>query len=319
RGRRVQVSSSARAGRHQLARGAGDPLRGHPPQGLGRQPDLGRRAGAVVADVGVADVLAAGALGPGLPQSTPAGHADDPGPAPVTRRARAPQLESLLRHRLSAKTMRWSHTKALAHEAPSTKGPRPSGRAPGSAAEGTRSAYDNRRPGPNTLSEDAEAFLRNYPEGQWTGRERERLTNAIDRVAGNEPERKRETMTIQQSAWTGMVPVDDAALYVSDTGGRGRPVVYLNGAYADQSHWRRVIADLGSDYRHITYDERARGKSKRSADYSFEACIRDLDAVLTARGVDRPLLVGWSSGGILGWHWADRNPDRVLGVVTVDA
>ena len=76
---------------------------------------------------------------------------------------------------------------------------------------------------------------------------------------------------------------------------------------------RHVIADLGSDYRHITYDERARGKSKRSADYSFEACIRDLDAVLKARGVDRPLLVGWSYGGVLAWHWADRNPDRVGG------
>ena len=50
-------------------------------------------------------------------------------------------------------------------------------------------------------------------------------------------------------------------------------MVYLNGAYAAQSHWRRVITDLGSDYRHVTYDERARGKSKRSADYSFEACF----------------------------------------------
>jgi pimeloyl-ACP methyl ester carboxylesterase len=128
-----------------------------------------------------------------------------------------------------------------------------------------------------------------------------------------------KTMTIEQSAWTGMVPVDDTALYARDTGGPGRPVVYLNGAYADQSHWRRVIADLGSDYRHITYDERARGKSKRSADYSFEGSIRDLDAVLRARGVDRPLLVGWSYGGVLAWHWADRYPDRVLGVVCVDA
>jgi pimeloyl-ACP methyl ester carboxylesterase len=126
-------------------------------------------------------------------------------------------------------------------------------------------------------------------------------------------------MTVEQSAWTGMVPVDDTALYVSDTGGRGCPVVYLNGAYADQSHWRRVISNLGSDYRHITYDERARGKSKRSADYSFEAYLRDLDAVLKARRVDRPLLAGWSMGGILAWHWADRNPDRVLGVVCVDA
>ena len=35
--------------------------------------------------------------------------------------------------------------------------------------------------------EFAEAFLRNYPEGQWIGKERERLTTAIDSVAGNEP------------------------------------------------------------------------------------------------------------------------------------
>ena len=34
--------------------------------------------------------------------------------------------------------------------------------------------------------EFAEAFLRNYPKGQWISRERERLTNAIDRVAGND-------------------------------------------------------------------------------------------------------------------------------------
>jgi pimeloyl-ACP methyl ester carboxylesterase len=126
-------------------------------------------------------------------------------------------------------------------------------------------------------------------------------------------------MTAEPSAWSGMLPVGDTALYVSDTGGSGRPVVYLNGAYADQSHWRGVVADLGGGWRHITYDMRARGRSKRSADYSFETALRDLDAVLAARGVDRPLLVGWSYGGILAWHWADRNPDRILGVVTVDA
>jgi pimeloyl-ACP methyl ester carboxylesterase len=115
-----------------------------------------------------------------------------------------------------------------------------------------------------------------------------------------------------------MVPIDDTALAVTDTGGPGRPVVYLNGSYADQSHWRRVITDLGGDYRHITYDERARGKSKRATDYSFEACLRDLDAVLTARGVDRPILVGWSYGAMLAMHWAARNPDRTLAAVSVD-
>jgi pimeloyl-ACP methyl ester carboxylesterase len=120
------------------------------------------------------------------------------------------------------------------------------------------------------------------------------------------------------STWTGMVPVDDTALAVTDTGGTGVPVVYLNGSYASQRHWKRVIADLGSGYRHISFDERARGGSGQSADYSFEACLRDIDAVLAARGVDRALLVGWSYGALLGVHWANRHPERTLGVVGVD-
>ncbi|MFI6856023.1 alpha/beta fold hydrolase [Streptomyces sp. NPDC050416] len=120
------------------------------------------------------------------------------------------------------------------------------------------------------------------------------------------------------STWTGMVPVDDTALAVTDTGGPGIPVVYLNGQFATQGYWRRVISELGAGWRHITYDERARGKSKRSADYSFEAAVRDVDAVLAARGVDRALVVGWSYGAVVAAHWAHRNPERAVGAVLVD-
>jgi pimeloyl-ACP methyl ester carboxylesterase len=121
-----------------------------------------------------------------------------------------------------------------------------------------------------------------------------------------------------ESAWTGMVAVEDTALAVTDSGGNGIPVVYLNGSYANQSHWRKVISDLGPGWRHITYDERARGRSRKSADYSFAACLRDIDAVLKARNVARPLLVGWSYGAALGLHWASLNPGRIAGVVSVD-
>ncbi|MEO3742884.1 hypothetical protein [Plantactinospora sp. B5E13] len=72
-------------------------------------------------------------------------------------------------------------------------------------------------------------------------------------------------------------------------GGLGRAVVYLNGAHADQ---RPVIAELGTGFRHITYDQRARGESGRSADFSFVAMLHDLDAVPEATEVRRPLLVG---------------------------
>ena len=115
-----------------------------------------------------------------------------------------------------------------------------------------------------------------------------------------------------------MLPVEDTALAVTDTGGSGIPVLYCNGQFATQGYWRRVLAELGGGFRHITFDERARGKSKRSADYSFEAAVRDVDAVLAARGVERALVVGWSYGAVVAAHWAQRNPERSLGAVLVD-
>ncbi|MFD8237173.1 alpha/beta fold hydrolase [Streptomyces sp. NPDC059696] len=124
--------------------------------------------------------------------------------------------------------------------------------------------------------------------------------------------------TPRHSSWSGMVPVEDTALAVTDSGGTGIPVVYLNGQFATQGYWRRVLAELGPQWRHITYDERARGKSKRSADYSFEAAVRDVDAVLAARGVDRAVVVGWSYGAVVAAHWAARNPDRTVGAILVD-
>jgi len=120
------------------------------------------------------------------------------------------------------------------------------------------------------------------------------------------------------NAWTGMVPVEDTALAVTDTGGLGIPVFYLNGQFATQRYWRRVISELGPGFRHITYDERARGKSQPSSDYSFAAWLRDVDAVLTFRHVDRPLLVGWSYGAFVAAHWASRHVQRTRGAVLVD-
>jgi len=69
-----------------------------------------------------------------------------------------------------------------------------------------------------------------------------------------------ENRTSTDSTWSGMVPVDDTALAVTDTGGPGLPVIYLSGQFATQRYWRRVVADLGPRWRHITYDERARGR-----------------------------------------------------------
>lgn len=120
--------------------------------------------------------------------------------------------------------------------------------------------------------------------------------------------------------WRGKTPSEDTSLAVTDTGGRGTPILYLNGQFTTQFHWRKTIKRLGTtSWRHITYDNRARGRSSRSADYSFAAALRDIDAVLSARGVSqRVLVVGWSYGANLAAHWASGNPERCLGAVLID-
>jgi pimeloyl-ACP methyl ester carboxylesterase len=123
----------------------------------------------------------------------------------------------------------------------------------------------------------------------------------------------------EPDAWAGMIPSGDTALAAKDTGGLCIPILYLNGQFATQGYWKRVITELSADFRHITYDERARGRySLKSSDYSFEACLRDVDAVLGARNVKSALVVGWSYGAYLAAHWASRNPDRCIGAVLVD-
>lgn len=120
-------------------------------------------------------------------------------------------------------------------------------------------------------------------------------------------------------AWTGMLPIDDTELAVTDSGGNGIPVIYMNGQFATQGYWKKVIAELGNGFRHITYDERGRGrKSTLSNDYSFATCVKDVDAVLSARGVEKCFVVGWSYGAFVAAHWASQNPDRCMGAVLVE-
>jgi hypothetical protein len=61
---------------------------------------------------------------------------------------------------------------------------------------------------------------------------------------------KRSGRTHPGPALKGLLRVDDIAMAVTDTGGSGIPVVYLNGQFAPQMYWRRVTADMGPGWRH---------------------------------------------------------------------
>ncbi len=114
------------------------------------------------------------------------------------------------------------------------------------------------------------------------------------------------------------VLVADTILDCNDSGGSGQPVIFLNGAFGSQHDWKKIRSGLSADYRIITFDERARGKSAKSADYSFEGCLEDLSIIITATGIRRPLLVGWSLGAAIAVWYAAAHTNDVAGLLLID-
>ena len=112
------------------------------------------------------------------------------------------------------------------------------------------------------------------------------------------------------------------AIYVDDGGGKdGIPVLFLHSFAGDSSHWASQLSHLRHQRRALAIDLRGHGKSAvpRDRDYSVDAFVKDLEAVVDKLKLPRVVLVGHSLGGAVAIKYAGRHPDRVAGLVVVGA
>jgi pimeloyl-ACP methyl ester carboxylesterase len=80
----------------------------------------------------------------------------------------------------------------------------------------------------------------------------------------------------------------------------------------DSPVWGHWLEELTKKHTLIRYDERGTGMSAlKLADLSFEAWVRDLEAVTDAAGVERFALFGMSQGGAVALSFAAQHPERV--------
>ncbi len=80
--------------------------------------------------------------------------------------------------------------------------------------------------------------------------------------------------------------------------------------------WRHWPREFSRDYTYVHYDSRGCGLSDRApAEISFEAWVRDLEAVVDAAGLERFALLGISQGGPIGAAYAVRHPERVTHLI----
>jgi len=80
--------------------------------------------------------------------------------------------------------------------------------------------------------------------------------------------------------------------------------------------WRHWWQELSQKHQVIRFDQRGSGLSDWTVeDISFEAWVRDLEAVVEATDVDRFALLGISQGGPIALEYAYRHPDAVSRLV----
>jgi pimeloyl-ACP methyl ester carboxylesterase/DNA-binding CsgD family transcriptional regulator len=80
--------------------------------------------------------------------------------------------------------------------------------------------------------------------------------------------------------------------------------------------WRHWWQELSRDHQLIRFDQRGSGLSDWTVeDISFEAWVRDLEAVVDAAGLQQFTLLGLSQGGPVAVEYAYRHPERVTSLI----
>ena len=103
--------------------------------------------------------------------------------------------------------------------------------------------------------------------------------------------------------------------------GQGPPVAFLHGNPTSSYLWRNVIPHVEPVARCLAPDLVGMGDSGKApaGSYRFVDHARYLDAWFEALKLRDVMLVMHDWGSALGFHWARRNPDRVRGLVYMEA
>jgi len=107
-------------------------------------------------------------------------------------------------------------------------------------------------------------------------------------------------------------------LHGLDWGGDGPPALFLHGGRLTARTWDYVCLGMRGQIRAVALDMRGHGDSDWADDYTLDARVADVGAVLDELGWSTAHLVGMSLGGFTAAHFAAANPHRVASLVTVD-
>jgi pimeloyl-ACP methyl ester carboxylesterase len=113
---------------------------------------------------------------------------------------------------------------------------------------------------------------------------------------------------------------DGVRIHLLEWSREGVPFLLLHGFGNDAHIWDDFAPAIAPCYRTIALDHRGHGDSDwdRERRYQPDTMVRDVEAVTQQLEIDRLVLMGHSLGGRIAMLFADRNPQRMAGLILVD-
>ncbi len=115
---------------------------------------------------------------------------------------------------------------------------------------------------------------------------------------------------------------DGLTVHLRDEGPKDAPaLILLHGSNASLHTWQQWVDRLGKDVRIIRYDQPGHGLTgpHPKDDYSARGFVDVVDRVAKNRGLDKFYLGGNSMGGWVTHEYAKAHPEKLLGIILVDA
>lgn len=91
--------------------------------------------------------------------------------------------------------------------------------------------------------------------------------------------------------------------------GEGRPIILLHGNSESHKVFDKLIDCLKMDYKVYAIDSRCHGKSENVKSISYELMAQDVISFIKKLDIEKPVLYGFSDGGIVGLLIAIAEPD----------
>ncbi len=111
-------------------------------------------------------------------------------------------------------------------------------------------------------------------------------------------------------------------VHVRDEGKvEGPALLLIHGSSSSLHTWEPWVQRLGTSYRIISLDLTGHGLTgpHPKRDYAVPTTVAIVDRVMAKLNVDRFAVAGNSMGGLIAWNYALAHPDKLTGLVLIDA